>query len=148
MIDQARRRMSRFGLPQERVRFLKENVLDWKAPKSGFDLVVTHFFLDCFTFEELRHMVREIARATSDRARWLLADFRLPDQGWRRLRAHLLLKMMYLFFRAFTQLPARELADPDSILRENGFRLTSRRFSEWGLLHSDLWEKPFQTDSD
>ena len=134
--------MSRFGLPQERVEFLKENVLDWKAPSSGFDLVVTHFFLDCFRFEELRHVVREISSATSDRARWLLADFRLPEQGWRRLRAHLMLKMMYSFFRAVAHLPARELADPDSLLRENGFRLTSRRLSEWGLLHSDLWEKP------
>ena len=31
MIDQTRRRMSRLGLPRERVQFVEENALDWKA---------------------------------------------------------------------------------------------------------------------
>jgi hypothetical protein len=48
---------------------------------------------------------------------------------------------MYAFFRFVTRLPARKLTPPDNYLQAAGFRLRSRQQTDWGLLHSDWWER-------
>ena len=141
MLDEARRRLVNSGLGAGNTEFLKANALDWKPPKPGFDLVVTHFFLDCFRPDQLEALMAALARVATPRATWLLADFRVPPAGGRRLRALLIHRLMYLFFRFATDLPAQCLTAPDRLLEANGFELRERRLSEWGLLHSDWWER-------
>jgi hypothetical protein len=46
-----------------------------------------------------------------------------------------------LFFGLATRLPARNLTVPDGLLSVNNFALGERRLSEWGVLHSDRWER-------
>jgi hypothetical protein len=53
----------------------------------------------------------------------------------------MILKTMYLFFRAATALPARQLTDPDPYLEQNGLTLIERHSANWGLVHTDLWRK-------
>jgi hypothetical protein len=48
---------------------------------------------------------------------------------------------MYGFFRTMTRLPAHELTTPDSFLECAGFTLHRRIEAEWGLLHSDWWQR-------
>lgn len=141
MIDHARRHMRHFGLSEDRVSFIHENALNWKPRLSDYDLIVTQFFLDCFPANELRSVVGEIALSSTTDAKWLVADFREPVSGWRRARARFMLRVMYWFFRNATGLAARELTNPDLLLCSAGFLLKTRRISEWGLLHSDLWVK-------
>jgi hypothetical protein len=71
----------------------------------------------------------------------LLADFHEPPSGLAKWRARLILETMYLFFRWMAGLPAARLTPPDKALAEAGFVLRERRFFDWGLLHSDLWER-------
>ena len=139
MIQEALRRVQRNGLNGERVRFVQSDALTWQSPPGVFDLVVTHFFLDCFRREELESLVARVAAGTTDAARWLLADFRIPDRGWQRWRAHGVLALLYLFFRIATGLSAARLTPPDDFLRGAGFRLAGRRLDNFGLVHSDLW---------
>jgi ubiquinone/menaquinone biosynthesis C-methylase UbiE len=108
-------------------------------PQAQFDLVVTHFFLDCFRREELEALVAKVASVSTPDARWLLADFREPERGWRRWRARLVLAVMYGFFRVVTGLSASRLTQPDGFLEAAGFRLAGRRLANFGLAHSDLW---------
>jgi hypothetical protein len=110
-------------------------------PQNQFDLIATHFFLDCFTPAQLEILIPKIALAAAPNAVWLIADFQAPNAGLRRIRARLILQVMYLFFRIVTRLPARELTAPDAFLKRNGFFLRERRVSEWGLLKSDFWER-------
>lgn len=139
MIDRARRRLKCAGLSENRVSFIHENALTWRSRAVEYDLIVTHFFLDCFPPAELEALIRAIARSATPHAKWLIADFREPVAGWRRARAQCLLRLMYLFFRYVTGLPAKTLTNPDSLLVSAGFALKERLVSEWGLLHSDLW---------
>ncbi len=122
-----------------RVGFEQGDALTWPAPTGVFDLVVTHFFLYCFRRDELEGLVaKDAASATSD-ACWLLADIRLPERGWQRWRARVVLALMYGFFRCATGLSASRLTPPDDFLEAAGFRLADQRLVNYGLTHSDLW---------
>jgi ubiquinone/menaquinone biosynthesis C-methylase UbiE len=142
MLAVARARLHQSGLTAESVTFIQSDVLSWNGPEAEMDLLVTHFFLDCFRADQLQHIVAKLARAARPGARWLLADFQLPAAGLSRLRARLILKTMYAFFRVATRLPASRLTPPDANLQRGGFVLRDRRESEWGLLRSDYWELP------
>ncbi len=141
MLEHARAQMHRQGLSIRHVDFVHGDVTNWSAPRPGFDLIVTHFFLDCFRPDQLEKIVAQLARAAAPDARWLIADFCEPARGPARWRARSILALMYWFFRLATRLPARRLTAPDSFLERHGFELQSRRRIEWGLLHADLWHR-------
>lgn len=141
MLIRAERRLESHGLKSDRIRFVQTDVLEWAPVPQTYDLIITHFFLDCFTPEQLAEVIRRIAVAAAPRARWLIADFCEPERGWSRWRANLILEAMYATFQLGTGLPADQLTPPDEGLRQNGFVLRERLHFDWGLLHSDFWEK-------
>jgi ubiquinone/menaquinone biosynthesis C-methylase UbiE len=138
MLETAKARLRAVGLDDARVQFVHADVLEWK-PDGEYDLIVTHFILDCFRPDQLARVLSNLSAAAAPGARWLVADFQEPERGLARWRARAILEMMYLFFRWATGLPASELAPPDRLLAGHGFVLSQRRIFEWGLLHSDLW---------
>jgi ubiquinone/menaquinone biosynthesis C-methylase UbiE len=139
MLECARARLRARGLNAPAVEFIHADILEWTPPAAKFDLLVTHFFLDCFRPDQLGKIVPRLAAAAAPGAHWLLADFCEPAAGPARWRARGILAGMYLFFRWATRLPAARLTPPDSFLTAQGFALRDRREFEWGLLHSDLW---------
>ncbi|HVY71779.1 MAG TPA: class I SAM-dependent methyltransferase [Verrucomicrobiae bacterium] len=141
MIRQSRARLERAGLDAGRVEFVQADALAWAPPENTFDLIATHFFLDCFRAEQLETLVARLARGVTPGGHWLLSDFGEPPGVLMRARARLILRSMYLFFCLAAKLPARRLEPPDPFLRANGFELRERQWSEWGLLHSDLWTR-------
>ena len=140
MLYHARARLQRLGLKTANVRFIHADILEWPTPTEQFDLIVTHFFLDCFPADQLAQILPRVTALAAPDARWLLADFRQPDSGWTRWRARIIIRSMYLFFQSATRLPASELAPVDPLLAQHGFALQHRRLHEWGLLHTDLWQ--------
>jgi ubiquinone/menaquinone biosynthesis C-methylase UbiE len=141
MLRSAQKRLARHGLSSHEIEFIQTDALRWKPDPNSFDLIVTHFFLDCFRADQVEQLVRTVAGAATSNAEWLLADFQVPVAGWRRFRARTIHLLMYAFFRAVTGLPAKTLTCPDPFLAANGFVLRSRRLREWGLLHTDRWTK-------
>jgi hypothetical protein len=141
MLSQARRRLERERVDCGVIDFVCADALTWTPRESGFDLIVTHFFLDCFREEQLESLISKLKRAAASHANWLLADFQAAASGLGRQRSRLILWMMYRFFRVVTQLPATRLTTPDDLLERNGFKLRERRLSDWGLLRSDWWQR-------
>ena len=139
MMEVTRRRLATLGLEAEGVEYIHADIMQWPAPPAAYDLVVTHFVLDCFRPEQLAKVLPSLAAAATPDARWLVADFQEPAAGLAKGRARAILDVMYLFFRWAVGLPASKLTPPDSLLAQCGFRLRERRTFEWGLLHSDLW---------
>ena len=137
MLEQAEWRMGTEG--RGKTEFVNADILQWEPPPQQFDLIVTHFFLDCFRPEQLELVVAKLSTAATAQANWLLADFQAPPAGLGRVRAQLILKLMYGTFRLATRLPARDLTPPDTFLRGQGFELRQKRLSEWGLLRTDWW---------
>ena len=138
MLKRAEARLRRAGLDARRVEFIHADARRW-SPPDRYDLIVTHFFLDCFPPEQLAEIIHRLAAAATTDARWLVADFCEPARGPARWRARAMLALMYWFFRRTTRLPARRLTPPDAYLERHGFRLQHRRHREWGLLHTDVW---------
>lgn len=135
MLDLARTRID----PAAQVKFIHADILTWTRPAAGFDLIVTHFVLDCFRPEELAAVLGKLAAAAAPGARWLVSDFRVPAAGPAKWLARGVLHFLYAFFRRVASVPADRLTPPDERLRHAGFELRERRLHRWGLLHSDLW---------
>ena len=127
------------------VEFLHADFLDWHPPRGSFDLVVTQFFLDCLTAEELTLAAAKLGIAAAPRATWLVADFELAPAGWARLRSRWIVAILYRFFRITSGLRAGELVPPDRDLETAGFRREDRRVYEWGLLKSERWSRGMDT---
>lgn len=139
MIRQAKSRLRKKGLDASRVEFQTVDALTWNPPVQGFDLIATHFFLDCFGPEELADLIGKLGQSATEDARWLLGDFCIPKRGWRRFRARVIHAAMYAFFRVATGLSAKRLTPPDRFMQRAGFQRMERRLFSLGLLHSDLW---------
>lgn len=140
MLSLARRRLAKRCGHCERIEFVRADALAWSPPESGFDLIVTHFFLDCFRREQLDTLIAKFADVAAPGANWLLADFQSAQSGMDRYRSEVILWLMYRFFRVVTRLPASRLVSPDESLGRRGFKLRERKESEWGLLRSDWWQ--------
>jgi len=140
MLEQARQSWLNAGGRVEQVAFVHAALPEWSPPAAAFDLIVTNFFLDCFPPTELAQVIAKLSEAAAPGAHWLVSDFRVPQRGWLRLRAQLILASAYAFFRIATKLPASRLTAPDDFLRRHGFQLLGRRVSEWGLLYADQWQ--------
>jgi ubiquinone/menaquinone biosynthesis C-methylase UbiE len=141
MLEIARAHVRRAGLPLERIRFVCADVFECPVPLGGVELVVTHFFLDCFRPPELSQVISRVANAISPGAAWVVSDFQVPPFGWQGVRARLILHLAYRFFRWTTRLPASFLTSPAPELERNGFRLAKRRLFNHGLLYADWWTR-------
>jgi ubiquinone/menaquinone biosynthesis C-methylase UbiE len=139
MLEEARARVRAGGWSETRVEFVHADVLAWAPPPEKFDLIVTHFVLDCFRPEQLDRALPKLSAAAGPAATWLLADFQEPAAGPAKWRARAIIEVMYVFFRWAAGLPANRLTPPDSFLARQGFILRGRRTFDWGLLHSDVW---------
>lgn len=141
MIAVARKRLARRGLA-EGVRWITADVREVRAADlPAQDLIVTQFFLDCFDKRGVAQVVGGLAAMARPRATWLLADFRVPEAGWRRARAQAALALSHVFFRATTGLEARRVTPPDGELRRAGFSRRSRKMFSAGLVYSDCWTR-------
>jgi ubiquinone/menaquinone biosynthesis C-methylase UbiE len=139
MLTEARRRLTRRNRGAVRVKFIRADVLNWMSTDETYDLIVTHFFLDCFRPDQLERIIPRFAACATPDVNWLIADFQTPRAGLKRIRSLLILWTMYAFFRTMTHLPAHKLTAPDSFLKRAGFILHRRTETEWGLLYSDWW---------
>jgi ubiquinone/menaquinone biosynthesis C-methylase UbiE len=142
MLKLARQRLER-RLPADaaRVRFLQQDIMSWRPLEASHDLIVTHFFLDCFSADRLAEIVNRLSRAAMPSATWLLADFCMPAGGFARVRARLCLAAMYRFFQFTAGIEAMELEDPSPFLRRAGFALVSQHLFQSEMVKSELWRR-------
>jgi ubiquinone/menaquinone biosynthesis C-methylase UbiE len=141
MLARAKQSLQKTESNSSRVTFLQATLPEWQPPIGKFDLIVTCFFLDCFSTDQLPRIVELLAFAAQPKARWLLADFCIPDRGFSRLRAQLIIAATYAFFRWATKIPGNRLIPPGPQLGANGFQLCQRATYDWGMMYSELWSR-------
>jgi hypothetical protein len=115
----------------------------WQPPAGivvpPYDLIATHFFLDCLTTKEIRFLAATLRRAVSPSALWVVSDFAIAP-GWRgRFIARPVVASLYLSFGLLTGLAVRTLPDHAAALRQAGFTLLDHRSRLGGLLIAELW---------
>jgi SAM-dependent methyltransferase len=140
MLALAEGRIEKLKIDSGRVRFWAGDARTIELP-AQYDLIVTHFFLDCFRVDELQRLVARISERCCPGARWLVSEFHLPDAGSWRAAAKALISVMYLFFQMATGLKVNRLPEYTPILAGNGFRIGRHCSTAGGLLVSELWER-------
>jgi hypothetical protein len=109
--------------------------------EAPFDLIVTHFFLDCFDEAEVAPLVSRVNGATENEALWVVSDFAVPGRRGPRLTGTLIVRSLYLAFGLLTGLKVRRLPDHGRVMHEAGWILESRRELLLGLLVSESWRR-------
>ena len=104
-----------------------------------YDLVVTHFFLDCFTEEELPILLAHIVPHLTPGAVWLVSEFAIPKSQPAAAVSKLIIATLYRAFQTLTGLKAHTLADYSAQLRKYGFSLHKQALFLGGLLVAELW---------
>jgi hypothetical protein len=109
------------------------------SPSGEYDLVATHFFLDCLATEEVIALAERIRSRLLPGAVWIVSDFAIP-RGALALPARLIVSLLYAVFGLLTGLEVRRLPRLGAALRSAGFSLVDRKQWLGGLLCSELWQ--------
>jgi ubiquinone/menaquinone biosynthesis C-methylase UbiE len=129
------------------MRLVQADALTYEAaalPEAPFDLIVSHFFLDCFDEEQLTALLAQVNAAAAEGAKWMISEFAIPDRAGARQIGVVIVSALYLAFGVLTGLKARRLPDHGRVMREKGWRLEDRRTLLQGLLVSECWRRlPF-----
>lgn len=134
-------RLAQARAASHKVNFIQQDVRESVVARDSYDLIVTHFVLDCFAEGSLSLLIEKLSGGARRTSHWLVADFCEPPSGWRRCWARLLIAMMYQFFRVVAGIEATRLVDYAPVLRQAGFILKKERFSPDKMVRSQLWAR-------
>lgn len=118
---------------------LREWLPERDPRQAGYDLIASHFFLDCLTTEEVRTLAATVRKTTAPDAIWLVSEFIIPPKGFGKLIAVPLVAILYWSFAKLTGLEVRSLPDHSTALQGAGFTLIEQRNLLFGLLVSEEW---------
>jgi ubiquinone/menaquinone biosynthesis C-methylase UbiE len=136
MLTILKRRVRRSG--GEKVRLHHADGLEWE-PTSHYDLIVSHFFLDCFFPHQLEQLFDRVLPHAQPGAQWVVSEFAVPRNPLAALLARGTIASLYRIFGLLTGLPVRALPDYTASMLRRGLVLSHERRFLAGLLRSELW---------
>jgi ubiquinone/menaquinone biosynthesis C-methylase UbiE len=110
-----------------------------------YDLIATHFFLDCLTTSEVTLLASRLRRHAAPNALWVVSEFAIPSNFYGRAIARPLISALYLAFRVLTKLRIRGLPNHHVALAQAGWSLIDQQKRLAGLLISELWQRNLQS---
>lgn len=129
----------RAGPDAQRVRTCLADARHWTPNAQRYDLVATHFFLDCLTTGEVRELAARVRPALAEDGAWIISDFAVPQGAYGRFVARPLIAFLYFAFKVMTGLRVRRLPDHGAAMEQAGFTLRQRRTWLGGLLMAEMW---------
>ncbi len=135
-----RQLMQHAGRNVDRVHVQLNDARQLNLASRNFDLVVTHFFLDCLTSAEVEDLAIRLRATMTPDASWVVSEFAIPDNWYGRLIAGPLVTALYVAFGFLTGLTIRRLPAYRKALQRAGFILAKQRKRLGGLLVSELWQ--------
>lgn len=108
--------------------------------RRDYDLIATHFFLDCLTTSEVENLASRLRTCTSPGAVWVISDFALPPGLYGRVFASPFISALYFAFGLLTGLKVRKLPDHHAALAKSGWTLAQSHKRLGDLLVSELWQ--------
>ena len=92
----------------------------WQPDQEGFDMIVTHFFLDLFRPETQRRLLTKLTALARPGAQWIDVDY-APHAL--TLRTRCIDWLQYRFDRLFSGVEADRHYDPASVIGDAGWRV-------------------------
>lgn len=115
--------MSRKSVPAELDITFLHGTQDDIRPDCEFDVVITNFFLDLFSDDELNRVISKVSSHLRPSGIWLVTDFRRDG----KLQHQILLKLMYLFFRLTGSIRVTTLPRWRETIASGGFRFLDEK---------------------
>jgi ubiquinone/menaquinone biosynthesis C-methylase UbiE len=112
--------------------------LTWH-PTGTYDLIVSHFFLDCFFPHQLEQLFNSLLPHARPGALWVISEFAIPRNPCASCLARWIIAWLYRAFGWTTGLRVRALPDYAASLLSRGFLPIHDRRYLAGLLCSQLW---------
>jgi hypothetical protein len=129
----------RAGVNADRVRVHHVDARILTPPRSHFDLVVTHFFFDCLTTDEVSCLANRLRPAIDRTSLWVVSDFAIPPGWFGLMIARPLVTGLYLAFAILARTRVFSLPDHNRALVAAGLTLRSTKELARGLLSSEIW---------
>jgi SAM-dependent methyltransferase len=119
---------------------------------TRYDLIVTHFFLDCLTEEEIAALATRLrphlqpgphpqpCADPQPGTEWIISEFALPSNPLLRPPARLLIRLLYTAFALLTGLTTRRLPNYQRILESNHWQCLEQKKFAAGLLTAQRWK--------
>ena len=126
------------AVPNPRLCTICTDIRNW-LPTASYDLVSTHFFLDCLTTPEVATLASRLAHFAAPNALWIVSDFAIPANRFGRLLAAPVVAILYRTFRILTGLRPQSLPDHRTALAAAGWTLQAQHPHLNGCLVSELW---------
>lgn len=142
MLDLARKRIREATLENSgHVIFTLGNALSTALPGRDYDLVVSHFFLDCFDEPGLAQLADHVGPHLAPNVSWVVSDFSEPRDGLMGPVFRFYLRLMFRFFRYTSGLETRRLADYTVFLKGLGFIRSRNATNLGGFVFSEIWNR-------
>jgi len=123
-----------------RIRTHMADARTFVQPHNNYDLIATHFFLDCLTGDEVRSLAARLRNHASPHAVWAVSEFAIPSNFYGSIFARPLVAALYLAFGLLTRLEVRALPNHHRALSQSGWSLVHEQKRLGGLLVSELWQ--------
>jgi len=130
---------ARAGVGRERVRTHCADVRVWEPAGRRYDLVASHFFLDCLTTKEVAELARRLRPSLSPQALWLISEFAVPESRLGSLVAQPIVSVLYAAFRLLAGVRVRQLPNYAEAISKQGFRCERQQALLGGLLVTEVW---------
>jgi hypothetical protein len=127
------------GLRTGRVRVHLADIRQWQPEGPRYDLIVTHFFLDCLSTKEIVSLASKLKPCAKPGALWVVSEFAIPPGWYGWLVARPVVSALYVVFWLMTGLTRFRLPKYQKALTEAGFTLRQKETRLGGLLVSELW---------
>jgi SAM-dependent methyltransferase len=128
------------GPRASRVRVHHADARLWDPGAPRYDLIVSHFFLDCLSTKDVKKLVQQLRPCVIPGGMWMNSEFAVPPGWFGWLVARPVITALYLAFGLLTGLTVFRLPRYHKVLSEAGFTLVERRTSLKDLLTSELWK--------
>jgi SAM-dependent methyltransferase len=117
------------------------DALEWH-PTRSYDLIVSHFFLDCFFPGQLEQLFDHVLPCALPGAQWVISEFAIPRNAFAAHCARGIVGLLYRAFGLLTDLRVRTLPDYTTALRRRGLVPSQDSCYLFGLLRSQIWLVP------
>jgi ubiquinone/menaquinone biosynthesis C-methylase UbiE len=137
MIAMARKR---FAGKQHNIKFVRGDEKYLERPHSEeFDAILTPFVLDIFEVQHIRHVISALSGLLKQGGWWIQTDFYLDHHSpdWQ----HLMVRIMYWFFRWTTGLRNKKLPDFDGLFQRPELRTKGQARFYRNMVKTVLFEK-------
>ena len=126
---------------ERRLHTMQADLRRWSPDRDGYDLVVSHFFLDCLVEEDVAALLERLQPHLSETAIWLVSEFAVPETVWARIPARLLIRSLYIAFFWMTGLRVQHLPDYATAMERHGFIRSERAQYLGGILVAEIWKR-------